>query len=206
MTTTFVLRGAQVLDESGSFSGPVDTLVVDGRVAGVGPNLAAPAEAAEHDVAGLWVMPGVFDCHTHPTYSATSDAEPLQTPLTQWVLESAANLRRVLEAGVTFVRDAAGADVGMRESVLRGYVPGPRLQVSLNQRCQTGGHSDAFLQAVGTTSSGPRNGPGGRRRSWMASTRCDGWCGSSSGPASIGSSCARRAESCPRTTSPTRPT
>ena len=52
--------------------------------------------------------------------------ELLRTPVTQWSLETARNLRRTLECGVTFVRDASGADAGMRTAVERGDVPGPR--------------------------------------------------------------------------------
>jgi imidazolonepropionase-like amidohydrolase len=148
MSETFVLRGAEVLDESGSFDGPADVLVEAGRVTGVGRDVSAPEGAAEYDFSGLWVMPGVFDCHDHLTLSTVDDGEQLRTPVTQWVLESAQNFRRTLEAGVTFVRDAAGADAGMRESVDRGYVPGPRMQVCVNLLCETGGHGDGFFDGA----------------------------------------------------------
>lgn len=147
--TALVLRGAEVLDASGGFSGPLDVLVRDGRVEAVKVNLPAPRDAAVHDFDGLWLMPGVFDCHDHVAWSTTDEAEALRTPLTQWVLESARNLRRTLEAGVTFVRDAGGADAGIRDAVSRGFVAGPRLQVSLNLLCETGGHGDGFLQSAG---------------------------------------------------------
>jgi imidazolonepropionase-like amidohydrolase len=149
MGTTFVLRNAWVLDESGSFSGPTDIVVAEGRVSEVGQDPPAPPGAAVHDFAGLWVMPGVFDCHDHPTWSTTNETEAIRTPITQWVLECASNLRRTLEAGVTFVRDAAGADAGIREAIDRGYIPGPRMQVSLNLLCETGGHGDGFLIGPG---------------------------------------------------------
>jgi imidazolonepropionase-like amidohydrolase len=93
-------------------------------------------------------MPGVFDCHDHLVSSTVDDGEQLRTPITQWVLESAQNFRRTLEAGVTFVRDAAGADAGMREAVDRGFVPGPRMQVCLNLLCETGGHGDGFFEGA----------------------------------------------------------
>jgi imidazolonepropionase-like amidohydrolase len=146
---TFVIRNAYVLDESGGFEGPTDTVVVDGVIEALGWDLTAPDDAPEHDFGGLWLLPGIFDCHTHPMYAATTDVEPLRTPITQWVLEGAQALRRTLEAGVTFVRDCAGADPGIRDSIDRGFIAGPRLQVSLNQLCQTGGHSDTFLQGLG---------------------------------------------------------
>jgi imidazolonepropionase-like amidohydrolase len=147
--TAFVLRDAEVLDESGGFSGPVDVLVQDGVVADVGADVLLPEGGAEHDFAGLWLMPGIFDCHDHVMWSTANEAEAMRTPLTQWTLEGASNLRRTLEAGVTFVRDAAGADSGVRDAIDRGYLVGPRLQVSLNILCETGGHGDGFLVGAG---------------------------------------------------------
>ena len=46
MTQRFVVRGAEVLDESGGFDGPTDVLVVDGRVTAVGTNVAAAEDAS----------------------------------------------------------------------------------------------------------------------------------------------------------------
>jgi imidazolonepropionase-like amidohydrolase len=145
---SFVLRGANALDESGGFTGPLDVAVTEGRVAAVEPN-ASLADAPSVDFSGLWVMPGVFDCHDHVALSSLDAMELLRTPVTQWTLEAAQNLRRTLEGGVTFVRDAAGADAGMRESIERGYVQGPRLQVSVVAVSQTGGHIDGFLPGPG---------------------------------------------------------
>jgi imidazolonepropionase-like amidohydrolase len=144
----YVLREAMVLDESGGFSGPLDVHVADGVVQAVSRSLAAP-EAASYDCSGLWLMPGVVDCHDHLTMSTVAPAECLATPMTAWVLETAANARRTLEAGVTFVRDLAGADAGIRDALARGHVPGPRLQVSVVLISQTGGHGDGFLPGPG---------------------------------------------------------
>lgn len=150
--SSLVLREAQVLDESGSFEGPTDVLVVDGRVEALGPNLSSNG-AASIDCAGLWLMPGVFDCHDHLAFSTTDLAEVLRTPVTQWALEAARNARVTLEAGVTFVRDLCGADRGLRGAIEAGVVPGPALQVSVVLICQTGGHGDAFLAGAGLEAS-----------------------------------------------------
>jgi imidazolonepropionase-like amidohydrolase len=146
--SSFVLRNATVLDESGGFTGPVDVAVADGRVVAVEPDAELDG-ATSIDFEDLWVIPGVFDCHDHVTLSSIEAIELLRTPVTQWTLESARNLRRTLEGGVTFVRDACGADVGMREAIARGFVPGPRLQVSVVALSQTGGHLDGFLPGPG---------------------------------------------------------
>src|SRR5438105_15769300 len=127
--SSFVLRDANILELSGEFAGPVDIAVEDGVIVEVGRNLSLPA-AESFAFADLFVMPGVFDCHLHIAASSLDAMELMRTPITQWTLEAGSHMRRTLEAGVTFVRDAAGADAGMRESVERGFTPGPRLQVA----------------------------------------------------------------------------
>lgn len=156
---TLVLRGAQVLDAGGGFTGPLDVHVQEGRVAGLGTNLGAPG-ALEVDCAGLWLLPGVFDCHDHITLSTVAMLEILETPASQWALESARNARRTLEAGVTFVRDLAGADRGIRDALAAGIAPGPRLQISVTLICQTGGHGDAYLRGAGLETSLTPESPG----------------------------------------------
>jgi imidazolonepropionase-like amidohydrolase len=142
------LRQANVLDRSGSFDGPLDVQVVDGRVAAVGKDVKASGVHSV-DFSGLWLMPGVFDCHDHVAISTVDMAEVLRTPVSQWALETARNARSTLEAGVTFVRDLSGADRGLRDGIAAGFVPGPRLQISVVLICQIGGHGDAYLDGAG---------------------------------------------------------
>lgn len=148
MDGAFVVRGANVLDETGHFEGPLDVRVENGRVAAAGRDLPGGG-AADVDLSGLWLMPGVFDCHCHLTISSLDPLENLRTPATQWALEGARNARRTLEAGVTFVRDPAGADAGFRTALDHGFVPGPRLQVGVVMLSQTGGHGDGYLPGHG---------------------------------------------------------
>lgn len=42
-----------------------DLLIVDGKIAAIGPNLEAPAEAELFDASGCLVTPGLMDAHTH---------------------------------------------------------------------------------------------------------------------------------------------
>ena len=145
--SAYTLREVRVLDRGGGFSEPVDVRVETGRVAAVGR--ALPTEGVSVDCAGLWLMPGVFDCHDHVAFSSVDLGENLRTPVTQWALEAARNTRLTLEAGVTFVRDLAGADRGLRDGLAAGFVDGPRLQISVVLICQTGGHGDAFVPGAG---------------------------------------------------------
>lgn len=151
-TEQYVLREANVLDAGGSFSGPLDVRVESGRITDVGKSLPA-RDAPSFDFSGLWLLPGVFDCHDHIAFSTVDMAEVLATPISRWSLETAQNARLTLEAGVTFVRDLCGADRGLRDGIAAGFVPGPRLQISVVLICQTGGHGDGFLAGAGLESS-----------------------------------------------------
>ncbi|CAN5864619.1 dihydroorotase [soil metagenome] len=60
-----VIRGGRMIDPSQRVDALVDLLLVDGRVAGVGQDLAAPDEAEMLDVSGCVVAPGLIDVHVH---------------------------------------------------------------------------------------------------------------------------------------------
>lgn len=141
--SAFVLREAMVLDRGGGFTGPTDILVENGRVSALSPGLRS--EADSYDFRGLWVLPGMVDCHLHAIATSLDTLELLRTPLSERILDAAAVLRRSLEAGVTLARDAGGIDAGVRNAVKRGYVPGPELQVAIGALSQTGGHFDGYL-------------------------------------------------------------
>ncbi len=146
---TFTLHHVHVLEQDGGFSGETDVLVEDGVVTAVGPGQAPPPGAPSYDLSGLWLMPGVFDCHDHLATSTTSESELLRAPLTYAVFETVRNLRATLDAGVTFVRDAGGTDAGARRAVEEGLVPGPRMQISVMLLSQTGGHGDMYSERIG---------------------------------------------------------
>ncbi|MBB4665123.1 metal-dependent hydrolase family protein [Conexibacter arvalis] len=143
---SLVLREVEALDLGGGFA-RADVAVVDGRIAAVGRDLRAPGLPSV-DGAGLWLLPGVVDCHAHLGLSTLDRLEGLATPASRWALETADNARRTLLAGVTTLRDAGGADAGIREAIELGFATGPRLQVSTVMLSQTGGHADGFLPGL----------------------------------------------------------
>jgi len=143
------IRGANVLDETGGFTHPIDVLVEHGIVVALGQNLSPPPREFELEGDGLWLLPGVFDCHVHTGLSSYETLELLRTPYSRRVLETAQVLQRTLNAGVTFVRDAGIADAGVRDAVEAGDVPGPTMQVSVVAIGSTGGHTDGFLTGPG---------------------------------------------------------
>ena len=147
--SSICLRGVHVLDERGGFAGPVDVTVRAGVVEKVGAALPLGDHLDVDEFEGLWLMPGVFDCHAHLACWDDDTLANLQMPVTKWTLGLAANARRLLELGVTFVRDPGGADAGVRDGIAQGLVPGPTMQVAVSVLSQTGGHADGFLPGPG---------------------------------------------------------
>lgn len=143
------VRAVNVLDEAGSFVGSRDVLVEAGTISSLGRALRPPRGTPVLEGEGLYLLPGIFDCHLHAALSSFDALELLRTPLSARLLETAHVLRRTLDAGVTFVRDAGIADAGIRDALSAGHVPGPCLQVSVVAIGSTGGHTDGFLAGPG---------------------------------------------------------
>lgn len=124
-----VLRGVRVLDQSGGFSDPLDVAARHGRIDAVGPRVPRPADAWEIDAAGLWLLPGIFDCHAHVNVSTFDADERASMPASQRADEATQALQSTLRAGVTSLRDAGGAAQSLRRAVAHVAPPAPRLQI-----------------------------------------------------------------------------
>jgi len=134
-----ILAGGRVFDGTGAPVGDADVVIEAGRIVAVGPGLDGD-EAV--DMAGRCLLPGLFDCHTHVTISDVDLLGHLQRPFSYRFFQTVGNLAATLAAGITTVRDAAGADAGIKRAVADGLVPGPRMQISVTLLSQTGGHGD----------------------------------------------------------------
>src|SRR5437868_9655495 len=75
MTKDLLLRGGRVIDSAQGLDGPLDVLIVDGKLGAVGPSLAPPPGAEVLDVQGKIVSPGFFDMHVH-VYGGLAFAAP----------------------------------------------------------------------------------------------------------------------------------
>ena len=137
-----LFRGGTVFDGGGASPRPADVAVENGVIVGVGPGLDGD-EAV--DVSGRTVLPGLFDCHVHVAFSHVDLWRQVQTPFSLRFYEAAHNLEVTLRAGVTSVRDAGGADLGMKTAVQTGMIPGPRMHIAITMLSQTGGHADGTM-------------------------------------------------------------
>ena len=139
-----LLHGGGVLDARGGSVSAADITVEDGRIVEVAAGLDGDEGT---DCSGLTLVPGLIDCHAHMAFA---DLEDSNRPPTYRLLEAVPKLRRTLQLGVTTVRDAWGADAGLRDAIDAGLVAGlARLLVSLAQLCGTGGIGDHFLPDIG---------------------------------------------------------
>jgi imidazolonepropionase-like amidohydrolase len=140
-----VFAGGQVFDGTGSDPGPADVAIQGGRIVEVGIGLDGDELV---DCSGRFVLPGMFDCHVHMMDSTLSALDCESAPFSLQFYEAARNMGLTLASGITTVRDACGADLGVQLAQRRGLIRGPRMQISITMISQTGGHGDRW-QASG---------------------------------------------------------
>ena len=137
-----------VFDGTGADPAVADVVVQDDRIVDVGVGLDGDIMI---DCSGQALLPGLFDCHVHLTISRLDALEWASAPFSLQFYEAARNMEQTLASGVTSVRDAGGADLGIAVAQRRGLIRGPRVQVSIHMISQTGGHGDPW-EASGRSS------------------------------------------------------
>lgn len=143
-----VLTGGRVFDGTGGAIADADVVISAGKIIDVGIGLDGDEQV---DVRGLTVLPGFFDCHVHVMVSGIDLVRRLHRPFSYQFFQAALNLAATLDCGITTVRDAAGADLGVQRAVEDGLLEGPRMQISISALSQTGGHGDGWLPSGVTT-------------------------------------------------------
>jgi imidazolonepropionase-like amidohydrolase len=143
MTRT-VFHGGRLFDGTGAPVAEGDVVIEDGAIVEVGSGLDGDGGI---DCTGKALLPGLFDCHVHlaSRYEDFDEVRVLNEPFSVSFFRMAENLRVTLALGITTVRDAAGADAGLRLAVEEGALVGPRMQISVTMLSMTGGHNDPWL-------------------------------------------------------------
>ncbi len=140
--TRMVFKGGSVFDGTGAPPAAADVVVEGDRIVDIGTGLDGD-EAI--DATGKTILPGFFDCHVHVLLDTIDVWKLVNRPFSYNFYVAERNLRKTLDAGITSIRDAGGADLGIKQAVMDGLIAGPRMQISLTMLSQTGGHGDDWL-------------------------------------------------------------
>lgn len=123
------------------------TVLVEGEriIKVAGRNINIPKNAQKIAMDGQMLLPGFIDSHVHICFDCSPDpmASALSESQTMTTLKAANSARQTLLAGVTSVRDMGGKDgidLALRQAINSGLIPGPRMIVSGQLICMTGGH------------------------------------------------------------------
>jgi imidazolonepropionase-like amidohydrolase len=124
-------------------------LVRGDRIEAAGPNVAAPPGAQTVELPGMTLMPGMIEGHSHlflHPYNETSwDDQVMKEPLALRTARAVNHARATLMAGFTTTRDlgtegAGYSDVGLKQAIEQGIVPGPRMIVVTRAIVATGAY------------------------------------------------------------------
>lgn len=139
-----LLTGCRIFDGTGSDLRNQDLLIEGETLRLVSPGAQTGADETV-DLTGATVLPGFIDSHVHVCLSTLDLIANLGYPFSYQFFLAERNLRRTLDAGITTVRDASGADLGIQRAVDDGLIDGPALRISIIALSQTGGHGDHWL-------------------------------------------------------------
>ena len=153
-TPALVIRAGTLIDGKADRPLHNQVIVIRGnRIESVTGAASAkpPAGATVIDLSRQTVLPGLIDSHTHIFLQGENpaqggyDANILTAPLALRAARATVAARRALEQGFTTLRDvetegAGYGDVGIKEAINAGYIPGPRMIVSTRAISTTGGY------------------------------------------------------------------
>jgi len=153
-TATVVIRAGTLIDGKSDTPRHNQVIVIQGnRIVSVSDAGEAGAPSGETiiDLSKATVLPGLIDSHTHIFLQGEDpaeggyDANILKQPLGYRAARATVAAKTALDQGFTTLRDvetegAGYGDVGIKQAIEEGYVPGPRLFVVTRAISTTGGY------------------------------------------------------------------
>lgn len=142
-----LIKNINLIDGTGSaIQQNVDVIIQDHRFKTIGQNL----NHENHEIidgTDKYLLPGMIDSHVHIMEEMRPLTDKLATPFSYTFYRVIDHLKRTVNCGITTVRDALGADQGIKEAVQNGLILGPRMQISVNALTITGGHGDKLTKS-----------------------------------------------------------
>jgi imidazolonepropionase-like amidohydrolase len=150
--TVYLLKPAHIFDgESAQLHDGWVVLVRNEKIEAVGPanGIKVPSEAKVIELPGMTLMPGLIEAHSHillhPYTETVWNDQVAHESLSLRIARATNHLRSELLAGFTTIRDlgtegAGYADVGLKQAVQQGIIPGPRMLVATRAIVATGSY------------------------------------------------------------------
>ncbi|HEY3052341.1 MAG TPA: amidohydrolase family protein [Thermoanaerobaculia bacterium] len=151
--TVTVIKAGTLIDGKSAQPRTNQVIVIRGnRIESVsGASTSIPSGANLIDLSNMTVLPGLIDSHTHIFLQGEDPAEGgydvqlLKYGLAYRAARATVSVRRALEQGFTTIRDvetegAGYGDVGIKQAINEGRIPGPRMVVSTRAISTTGGY------------------------------------------------------------------
>jgi imidazolonepropionase-like amidohydrolase len=149
-----VIRAGRLMDGKSDAARVNQVIVIRGnRIASVGDagSTQIPAGAQVIDLSNATVLPGLIESHTHIFLQGEDpkeggyEANILMNGIALRAVRAGVAARRAPEQGFTTIRDvetegAGYGDVGIKQAIERGYIPGPRMFVVTRAISTTGGY------------------------------------------------------------------
>jgi imidazolonepropionase-like amidohydrolase len=148
---TIALKAARLFDGTSDSVVANGVVIVQGeKIVAAGANVAIPTDATVIDLGDATLLPGFIDSHVHLTDESMDNwylqyfQGLMRQPAEQAILATTF-AKKTLDAGFTTVRNVGASDyvdIGLRNAINNGWVPGPRMLTAVHAIGATGGHGD----------------------------------------------------------------
>jgi imidazolonepropionase-like amidohydrolase len=152
VSNVFLISPARVFDSAtGATQKGWVVVVSNNQIAAAGPaeTIQVPTNAVTIQLAGMTLLPGLMDIHSHiflhPYNEASWDDQVLKEPVAYRSVEAVLHVEDTLLAGFTLLRDlgtegAGYSDLAIKRAINEGLIPGPRLLVATKAIVATGSY------------------------------------------------------------------